>query len=167
MVPVAGRRSRGNLGGMIRFDVPGMPVPKGSNRAMVIRGRAFMVPGGDSGTQARGKTWDQNVRAAAKAAALAAGYDLTTPAFVETPLCVIVNFRLKRPAGHWNKAGLKEGAPTVPSTKPDIDKLARQILDAMTGIVYDDDSRISELWLKKLYADPGDEGADITVSEAR
>ena len=39
-------------------------------------------------------------------------------------------------------------------TKPDIDKLARAILDALTGIVFEDDSQVTTLVCWKGFGDP-------------
>jgi Holliday junction resolvase RusA-like endonuclease len=80
---------------------------------------------------------------------------------------VVVEFKLARPGGHWHptKGGLKPSAPAAPRSKPDVDKLARTTLDALTGIAFDDDSRIVDLVTRKRYAEPGREGARITVEE--
>lgn len=37
------------------------------------------------------------------------------------------------------------------TTKPDGDKLARAVLDAMTGVIYKDDSQVTELVVSKCY----------------
>jgi Holliday junction resolvase RusA-like endonuclease len=80
-------------------------------------------------------------------------------------IAVELIFRMARPAGHWGKKGLRPKAPYWPATKPDADKLARATLDSLTGILFDDDSRIVELSVLKRYAAPGQEGASITVRE--
>jgi Holliday junction resolvase RusA-like endonuclease len=88
--------------------------------------------------------------------------------FVRVPVDVTIVFRIARPGGHWAKrGGVKPSAPTAPHSKPDIDKLARSTLDSLTGIVFDDDSRIVRLTLDKVYAAPGREGASIVVDEWR
>lgn len=148
---------------MIRFEVMGTPTPKGSMRAVARFRRAFVIPGGDSETRKRLVTWDQNVREAVKSAAIAAGYDLETPAFPDGPVSVILSFRLRRPKGHWNKSGLSPKAPRLPAVKPDLDKLERAILDAMTGIAYGDDAQVCEVIKNKTYATPADEGVTITI----
>ena len=53
----------------------------------------------------------------------------------------------------------------MPNVKPDIDKLARGILDALDGICYDNDSKVVELQLRKVYETEGgpQEGALISV----
>jgi len=41
----------------------------------------------------------------------------------------------------------------VPVTKPDIDNLAKSILDAINGVAYKDDNQIVTLLVKKYYAE--------------
>ena len=52
-------------------------------------------------------------------------------------------------------------APPFPRGKPDSDKLARSTLHLLGGIVFDDDSRVARLELRKVYATPEQEGAWI------
>lgn len=146
----------------ITLDVLGTPAPKGSSRAILINGRAVNVPGGSNKNRTAMKGWDANVR---ERAVQAIG-SRTEPWFTHTPLSVFITFRLTRPSGHWaKKGGLKPSAPIAPATKPDADKLARATLDALTGLVFDDDSRIVQLLVVKEYASPGEEGARIVVDE--
>jgi crossover junction endodeoxyribonuclease RusA len=49
-----------------------------------------------------------------------------------------------------------------PVVKPDIDKLARAVLDGMTGIVFRDDAQVCILLVNKVYADE----AGVRVSAA-
>jgi len=150
------------------FAVRGTPAAKGSARAFVNKrtGRAFVAPGGAKSTELKIGNWNSAVR---EAAAEAVG-DLEAPLFVDRALNVTIDFAIARPSGHWGKGKnvgrVSPSAPRYPRSKPDIDKLARCTLDAITGIVFDDDSRIVTLHLIKRYADPGDEGATIGISEA-
>lgn len=43
----------------------------------------------------------------------------------------------------------------LPETKPDLDNLAKAILDALNGLAYMDDSSITELYIRKEYAEIG------------
>lgn len=153
---------------MIQFDVLGSPASKGSNRAMLRGGRAVFVPGGSRVNQAAIESWSSAVRSSI-AIDLFDGSMPVVPLFVDRPLAVGIVFRMARPRGHWGKgknAGkLSPTAPTRPSVKPDIDKLTRSTLDAMHGSIFDDDSRIVELGVVKVYAEPGNEGASISVKE--
>jgi crossover junction endodeoxyribonuclease RusA len=146
---------------VIRFEVFGIPAPKGSYRAINVGGRAIMVPSGDDNRKRGLRSWDQAVRLAAREHV----GPVDVPPFVDVPIRVVMVFRLTRPAGQWGKRGLKLSAPAFPATKPDIDKLARSTADSLKGIVYDDDSRIVEKRLIKLYAAPGQEGATIVVEQ--
>lgn len=144
------------------IQVLGTPAPKGSSRAFYKAGmkRAVIVKDNSE----KQKSWDGAVR---ECAAGAVG-QRETPPFVDTALEVTIVFRMARPGSHWGKgrnAGkLAPSAPRFPRGKPDIDKLARSTLDAMTGIVFDDDARIVDLFLRKEYAAPGNEGAWIGVT---
>lgn len=150
---------------MIIIDVLGTPAPKGSSRAFMNKrtGKAILAPGGSRVNQDKIKGWASAVR---EAAAEAIG-EVVDPVFVDRCLIVVLEFKLARPMGHWHKTkgGLVNNAPVAPRTKPDIDKLARTTLDALTGVAFDDDSRIVELVTRKRYAEPGKEGARITVEE--
>jgi Holliday junction resolvase RusA-like endonuclease len=151
---------------MIVIDVLGTPAPKGSNRAMLRGGFAVMVPGSSNVGQQRMKQWERCVR---DEASFIARFNSTHygPTFMGKPVAVAIVFRMPRPLGHTNKrtGALLPKAPLRPNVKPDVDKLARATLDALTGIVFDDDSRIVELALHKTYAEPGREGARIVVKE--
>lgn len=148
---------------MITLEVLGTPAPKGSSRAFVNKrtGRAILAPSGSDASKKKLASWNVSVRHAAQHA-LAGSLVM---AFVNTPIRVAIVFRMLRPGGHYSKATgkLLPSAPAFPTGKPDIDKLARTTLDAMTGSIFDDDSRIASLVLDKVYAEPGGEGATITV----
>jgi Holliday junction resolvase RusA-like endonuclease len=149
---------------MIAFDVLGSPAPKGSPRPVIRGGRAFLTPSHSATGQRRLKDWNSAVRAQAVDAIVDLGDSAPSgPLFVGVPLAMELTFRMVRPAGHWGKRGLKPSAPSAPATKPDIDKLTRSTLDCLTGLVFDDDSRVVELVVRKVYADPGREGARIVV----
>lgn len=56
---------------------------------------------------------------------------------------------------------VKREKPTVP---PDADKLARAVFDALTGIIYKDDSQVIKMDLEKCYSSW--EGVEIMVDRA-
>ena len=77
-------------------------------------------------------------------------------------------FYFPRPQSHRLRSGaLKAAAPKRPGVKPDIDKLARALCDALTGIAFADDSRIVTLTAEKRYVDdllpPGVEVALVAL----
>ncbi len=148
---------------IVVLKVLGTPAPKGSSRAFYKAGmkRAVIVKDNSD----RQRSWEGAVREAA----LEKLGELVTPRFVDAQLEVQVCFYLARPAGHWGKgknAGkLTSKATPRPRGTPDIDKLVRSTLDALTGSVFDDDSRIVRIVAEKRYAAPGQEGAEISIGE--
>jgi crossover junction endodeoxyribonuclease RusA len=83
------------------------------------------------------------------------------------PVSVEVNFYLPRPP---SIKPTKRPAPIVP---PDIDKLARGVLDGLgqglngksgDGRLWADDSLVIELVARKFYADARKPGADIKIT---
>lgn len=66
---------------------------------------------------------------------------------------VAIWFHLERPASHRTKGtALRQAAPKHHRQKPDLDNLAKAVLDALNGIAYEDDSQVSELQLGKAWA---------------
>ena len=116
--------------------VTGEPIPQGSKVAAVTKdGRAFMRdahPGL--------KAWRENVAQAT--------WRFMHQTFEIDPLqgavsCTIWTY-ITRP---------KSVTRTYPHVKPDVDKLARAILDGLTdGGAWDDDSQVVELSIRKAYA---------------
>lgn len=146
----------------VTLTVRGTPAPKGSGRAILVRGRAMHVPSGSDVNARALKSWDVAVR---DAAAAAIG-QVDAPPFVGKALKLTVVFYMRRPSGHYTKKGkLKPSAPAFPISKPDWSKLVRATEDSMIGIVFDDDSRIAHAEVQKRWAAPGAEGATILVEE--
>lgn len=141
----------------MRFEVRGTPAPKGSARAIMRGGFARLVPSSSDVNRAMQANWVAAVRRAARDVPLIAG-----------AVWVSIVFRLERPQSHYgtgkNAHRLKPSAPTWPTTKPDIDKLARCTLDALTEVAFEDDSCIANLHVGKEYATPSQpEGALIVI----
>lgn len=78
------------------------------------------------------------------------------------PLAVTVEFVMPRPQR------LPKRPPTPPHTsKPDTDKLLRAVGDALTGVVWRDDSQVVDLHGTKRYAELDEQpGAHIRVAAA-
>lgn len=146
----------------VAFHASGTPAPKGSVRAFTVRFRDGRV--GTRVEQANIQTARSWIALVVDAAARAlAG----RPPFAGQALRLECVFALARPAGHFGKRGLRPGAPVAPATKPDVDKLARQVGDALKGICYDDDARIVEYVAAKVYAgDAQATGASVWLRPA-
>ena len=72
-----------------------------------------------------------------------------------------------RPSNHFGtgkNAGVrKDSAPYFPIVRPDVLKIARGIEDALTGVIYRDDSQIVDEHLMKRYGEPA--RVEIIVEE--
>lgn len=137
---------------MIKFSVNGTPVPQGSGFVTGKHGQVF------SPRAVKVNPWRSDI-------ATEAGRVCPVP--LPGPVAVLIGFRVKRPKNHYrtgrNAHLLKDGAPGYPDGKPDIDKLARAVLDALTGVVFWDDAQVVTLGVSKGYADIP--GADLEISE--
>lgn len=122
----------------LQFTVIGLPAPQGSKRHV---GNGVMIESSKSV-----KPW----RATVAATAVNVG---ASP--VNGPVAVNLIFFMPRPKSHFrtgrNAELLRDAAPDVPITTPDIDKLSRAVLDALTGVAYRDDSQVVELRAFKNY----------------
>lgn len=136
---------------MIEFVVHGVPAPQGS----MVRTRYGVRPDNPNT-----KPWRAAV--ASEAAAIWHGRDPLTG-----PLELAAVFYFPRPKSHFRTGKhadqLKDTAPDWCATKPDADKLLRAAADAMSGIVYRDDSQLVQVSARKLYGQPR---AVLVVREA-
>lgn len=137
----------------VTFWVPGTPAPQGSKKYVGHRAtrHGHSVPVLIE-SSAKVRPW----RAAV--AQVATLYSRGLPP-IDGPVRVRVDFALHRPV-------------SLPARivhmirKPDLDKLARSTLDALSGICYIDDNRVVDLHVTKAYAATNTAtGALITVSE--
>lgn len=116
----------------LRFFVPGVPAPQGSKRHV---GRGVLV---ESSKALR--PWRDSVAWAALDAATDQGWTGN-----DLPVAVVATFYLPRP-----KSAPK--SRVVPAVRPDLDKLARALLDALTTTVLHDDGQVVDLSVRKVYA---------------
>jgi Holliday junction resolvase RusA-like endonuclease len=117
---------------LLHWFVEGTPVPQGSKTAMVVNGRAVMFE-----ANKKHKAWRDHVKATVGS--------LEIPS--TQPVRVELQFWFERP-----KTVKREHM----SVKPDIDKLSRSVLDAITGGILKDDSQVVILNARKEYGDkPG------------
>jgi Holliday junction resolvase RusA-like endonuclease len=126
----------------VSFSISGDPASQGSHA--IMQGRIVQV------NSKKHKAW----RTAIVNEVIA-----TLPADwepIDGPCELIVNFYLSKPAS------VKRSSPSV---APDLDKLVRSVGDALAiAGVYTDDSRITRISARKLYAQGIEPGATITVN---
>lgn len=140
---------------ILNFVAFGLPSPGGSKNAFrnPHTGRIVVVDAGGKKT----RTWRTVVAHAARTAM--SGSELMKP-----PLALVIEFRMPRPKHHYKSNGeIKQDAPWFPIVRPDLTKLLRSTEDAMTGIVWHDDSQIVEQNIHRTYSSVEDTGARISV----
>lgn len=74
--------------------------------------------------------------------------------YSEKPLAVVIEAYFEIPKSKTKK--FKEGAmqgTILPVVKPDLDNIAKGVLDALNTVIFKDDSQIVELTVKKFYND--------------
>jgi Holliday junction resolvase RusA-like endonuclease len=128
----------------------GTPIPQGSTRAFSRGGKVFTTNDAQ-GTLAR---WRGDIRTVVQQRMLHEPDG--------SPVSVSLLFAFARPKSHLTKGGLAKGAPDLPA--PDIDKLTRAVLDALTGIAYFDDRQVADVHAEKKYIVEGPSGLDIVIT---
>jgi crossover junction endodeoxyribonuclease RusA len=139
---LVGKAFTRNGASMIRsFFVPGTPQPKGSMKAFAIRtptGKHRAVLTNDS---AKTKPWQAEIASRARS-----GFPLS-PYARHVAIKLDMIFYIQRP-----KSVSLEKFP-YPTKKPDKDKLERCVCDALTGVIYVDDSQVVAGEIKKEWCD--------------
>jgi len=136
---------------MLHFHIDGDPVPKGRPK--------FSSRAGFMRTYTPKKTVDYELQV--KAAAQEA---MGATEVLETPVGVYLYIRLPIPQSYSKKR--KEACLSgkeKPIKKPDIDNLAKSILDGINGVIWKDDSQIVSLHITKVYA--SGTGVDVLIKE--
>lgn len=136
----------------IALRIYGEPQPQGNKTGFVRGGRVVMVEGRRPESREAFKDWRGGVSAAAKDWQR----DHDAPTLAE-PVRVEMAFYLTKPASlpKWR---------WLPRARPDIDKLARAVLDGITGTIVKDDGLVVSLMVTKTYAMGKAPGASITVT---
>lgn len=124
----------------VRLEIFGLPKPQGSKRHV---GNGVLI-------EAAGEPLKVWRRAIAEAC--------VNETKLTGPLTVEAIFFLPRPKS------VKRPLPIVP---PDIDKLARGLLDGIgqSKTVWDDDAQVIRLTVTKVYADDREPGASVTITQ--
>lgn len=135
----------------VSLFVPGVPAPGGSKTV-------FRTPSGKVNVTDAGGERNKNWRAVVATVAYAHFRGLP----MDGPLEVSVVFVMPRPKSHFRRNGtLRPNAPRLHTNKPDATKLWRSTEDALTGILWRDDSTICRQAVEKVYGDVP--GARLTV----
>jgi len=119
----------------LTFSVPGEPVPQPRPRVSTRGGfaRAY-VP-----ARHPVHAYRQSLAAAARGAGLSDTGE---------PLNVVIDAVFERPKSHMRKSGVKADAPRLP--RPDVDNIAKAVLDALQDVI-GDDTNVARLVVEKSY----------------
>lgn len=125
------------------FFSVGLAAPKGSAKAYVRGGRAVVTA-----ANAKTKPWE-GIVAADALRNRPPGWPL------DRAYEVRMSFTFPRAKGHFNAKGeIKASAPRYHWKKPDCDKLVRCADDALTHVLWTDDSRVVNVIANKSYCAP-------------
>lgn len=140
----------------LQIEVEGIPQSGGSKTAYPSRG-----------SKSKFNIVDTNKNVAAwKEAVAFEGMRAYQGDPLRIPLCVFWDFRMPRSPSHYTGKGkLTKSAPLHHTKKPDVTKLIRPAEDALSGIVWHDDTYIVFQTGSKYYSD--DPGVSIVVCEYR
>ncbi|HWM53458.1 MAG TPA: RusA family crossover junction endodeoxyribonuclease [Thermoplasmata archaeon] len=121
---------------VIRFQVHGLPIPQGSQRSWLVNGKPVIT------SSAKGlASWRRLVADVAQRFAPEQPW--------EGPVEISLDFGIPKP----------KSAPKTkrvwPDKRPDVDKLCRAVFDALTYVIFADDSQVIKLEATKDYGAPG------------
>lgn len=140
---------------MLTFTVRGLPVAQGVSRAFVAGGKARIATDSNRPNSPIG-AWRTAIATEARSA-------IADAPLLPGPVAIRATFTFPRPKGHYLPANARRPEPVVRldapdfhTAKPDVDKLTRALLDALTTVVWRDDSQVADIHARKRYGDiPG------------
>lgn len=121
----------------VHIVIPGQPVGKG--RPRFGKGRAY--------TPAKTRDYEKKLATAARLEMADA-----EPAATPVRLVILAQFEIPKSWAKWRKEAATVGA--YRPGRPDIDNIAKAVLDAFNEIVYLDDAQVYDLQIKKTYGQP-------------
>lgn len=133
---------------IVTMFVAGTPIPQGSTRGWVTKGGRVAI----THSNPRTMNWRHaiaDVTISRMEALYGRGYSLW-----DRPVKVQMAFAMNRPKSRPKRLA-------HPTTRPDLDKLVRAVLDGLTGTILKDDNCVVEIDARKSYGEPT--GAWITV----
>ncbi|MGV3071501.1 RusA family crossover junction endodeoxyribonuclease [Corynebacterium phoceense] len=131
------------------FFVPGKPLPQGSKKYLGTNQRTGRAVLRESSTGVY--AWRDKIGYTAR-------FNMRRIPLATGPVQLGFEFVMPR-----TKA-MRHNTPPPMTQKPDLDKLARAVFDALTGIIYKDDSQVTDLAMLKRRAEHGEQtGVHITA----
>jgi len=140
----------------ISFFVPGVPATAGSKRGFVNpkNGRVIITE-----SCKKSKPWRERVMSCAR--------DVYDGPVLQGPIFLEIQFHMPRPRSHFGTGKranvLKDSAPLYHTNKPDRTKMLRALEDALTGVIWRDDTQVVGGEVSKVYA--ATPGAFVLIRE--
>lgn len=135
---------------MVTFTVPGRPIPQGSLTSFRHAQTGKVV----TPQKARVREYRDRIAWAAKATGMVC---------TGGPVRVRAVFGFARPKSHRLASGkLTKRAPTSHASRPDLDKVARSLLDAITGVLVYDDAQVVALDVRKQWHDHDETWVEVS-----
>lgn len=135
---------------MIAFTVPGDPRP-------LLRARS---------RRGGGKPYDPEENRIAKDGVIYAFRAVHTGPPESRPVRVSLTFRFARPLDHHvardRSRPVKPNTPRWHAQKPDVDNLIKLVLDALTGVAWDDDVQVAWVTARKSWDSV--DGTDVSIA---
>lgn len=125
---------------MITFTYPGAIATKGSTRAFAYRRKDGTLGASVTADNPRARWVQDGIGYVARAAFARVG-------LYPGGVAISIDVYLARPVS------VNPRRRPLPTVKPDVDKIARLVLDALTGVAYVDDAAVCTLTIRKRYAD--------------
>jgi crossover junction endodeoxyribonuclease RusA len=136
----------------LAFTVYGVAQSKGNMRAINLKGMKFPVV---TESNRSAKSWQQLI--AAEASHALQQLPASERGLLPYGVRLTIAFYMPRPKKH-----AKRGVFVPHTVAPDIDKLERAVLDALTQVLYHDDKQVTEVIKGKYYADV-DDAAHVNI----
>lgn len=121
------------------FTVHGPPVGKARPRFNRRQGRTY--------TPAETENAEANIRAAWAAAG--------SPRLPDGPITLTIEVHVTRPKSHYRVNGLLSAVGrrnVLPTSRPDLDNIAKLVQDALNGLAWRDDAQVANLIVERWYA---------------
>jgi Holliday junction resolvase RusA-like endonuclease len=138
--------------GPCQFFVPGLPVTQGSTQAFIVKGARGPRAVVTHKNPKRLRSWRLDV--AAKAKATIPPLVLTQTVHERAPITLRLEFFLPAPKSRpiTLKTDRQRALWAYHAKRPDLDKLIRAVLDALTGTAFADDAQVFHVTATKDYA---------------
>lgn len=143
---------------MIKFYVFGEPRGKGRPRTRVVKGKFAQIYTDDETANYESKIATAYINAYKEKYK---DKEMSLFALANEPLNITINVYLGLSKSDWtfykklgetklNKQGERK-LETFATKKPDVDNIAKIVMDSLNGVAYFDDCQVSELFIRKRY----------------